>query len=261
MLRVFLHHLKNAAHPLVQHLVFILETNEAEQATLERLVAGTNISLVFGKERLPSIGRYHNLGFSLVQTEWAMKLDVDAMPHAQFFQLLVQVLENASEREWFNVGMFYLSANRSILLLGTATRPNKLTAIEVAAVAQNPSLYGNSKYQGPGGSNFVCRRKLYLSLGGCSDRFIGWGWEDYQQMAMLDYAWRGHCILPRPILLSNCANLVRDVISRPAAKRLIDLDAGLCLLHHWHPRELGAYVAHVEENRKALFDYLAGLVG
>lgn len=200
-----------------------------------------------------SIGYYHNLGARLATTDWLMKLDVDCIPHARYFQELLPVLFEARPREWFNGGMYYLDK----VATATRTNPGQMPI----TVEEYDSLVQGSKLSVPAGTNFICIRQDYLKLGGCDDRFQGYGWEDYQQIYMLERHQQGtlRCPLPGEVTEHNVTQRCRDEISRRKAKELIDRNPRLGLLHRWHPPPPhGAYknVAQTARNRRVLLDYI-----
>jgi len=197
-----------------------------------------------------SIGYYHNLGARNCVTEWIMKIDVDAIPHVNFFTELIPILRNARPREWFNCGMIYLTRAASESCL--SSMPLGVTSFD--SVITHRSIFSVGSYSGPASTNFICRREDYLCLGGCDERFKGWGWEDYQQIYMLEHHWTQKDPLPGPITLLNVTQRCRDEISRPKAGGLFGVNRRLCLLHHWHPPV--AKAATSSANRAVLLDYI-----
>lgn len=203
-----------------------------------------------------SIGYYHNLGAKLCSSPWMMKLDLDAMPHTTYFKKLLPVIAKAKPREWFNGGMFFLNKYYSNFILGNDD--SVLTEATVQQILRNPTSYTNSSYMIPQASNFICRREEYLTLGGCDERFQGWGWEDYQQLYMLDRYERGKDPLVEKVTVANVTQKCRDIIGRPKALQLLHADPSLCLLHKWHPPVEGqpGYKSNSGKNRQILLEYI-----
>lgn len=239
-----------ARHPEVRHLLMACDTVRPSYAPL----VPDNVDLVaafrVGDE---SIGHYHNVGAGIATTEWIMKMDVDAMPNVEYFTALVEVLKNSLSWQWFNGGMFHVSKQASAMHLPA----EPLSMSRYFWVMNNRSSCNAGSYLLPASSNFICNRKIYLELGGCDPRFKGWGWEDYQQLYMLERNYRKSDPLPGPISLTNVTQRVRDEISRPKAKELWQIDSRLCLLHRWHKGvEDPSYRSHQSNNRQVLFDYI-----
>jgi len=177
-----------------------------------------------------SIAHYHNLGAAQADTEWIMKLDVDTFPHVTYFHHLESIVQTAGKCEWFNGGMMYLTQAASSSYL---CQP--ILEEDYDHIVHNWSSYSSNGYPHPAATNFVCRRKDYLSFGGCDSRFKGYGWEDYSQIYMLERHQLGNDPLPGPITLQNVTQRCRDEISRRKALELFRRNGKLCLFHHWHP--------------------------
>lgn len=218
---------KSAWVPEVQHLIYFV--NEQPPAWWRSEVGMAPIDMVY-KEADPSlsIGHYHNLGAIQADTEWIMKLDVDTIPNRKFFAALIPVLRSAKEREWFNAGMIYLSR--------TAT--NRITIpVEdqvYKSVMSLPRAYTTAEGYFPQATNFICRKADYLKLGGCDERFRGYGWEDYQQIYVLERHQREEDPLPGAVGIENVTQRCRDEISRPKARELANKSQWLTLFHRWH---------------------------
>lgn len=228
----------------VHHIVFFVGEHVPPWVTEK--FSHPNFEYVAYPQDLPgsrSIGYYHNLGARRATTEWIMKLDVDALSNVAYFKSLVEVLGTARPREWFNGGMFYLSTQVSSYLTPSAVIDTKYYTL---MRQQCPTL---------GGSNFICRREEYLALGGCHPGFEGWGWEDYQQLYMLESYQRQACPLPGIVSLRNVTQRCRDEISRPKARELQSRCEWLGLLHRWH-NPSGKDRSRSEANRRLLLDYI-----
>lgn len=248
-LRAWLAAIRGAQHPEVHHLLYVLGDEP-----LPPEVRQLPIQVVrhYSQESHHSIGYFHNLGASEAGTEWMMKMDVDALPNPEYFNALVDVLRMAGEREWFNGGMFYVTESVSRNWLS-----GSLTMGRYFDIMRNRVACSSSSYSLPASSNFICRRGDYLNLGGCDERFKGWGWEDYQQIYMLERFRRGDDPLPGPVSLMNVTQRCRDEISRPKAKVLWEHDSRLCLIHRWHPASMDpSYRSFQAQNKRILFDYI-----
>lgn len=191
-----------------------------------------------------SIGHYHNLGAKHADREWIMKLDIDAIPNQHYFQELLPILKAAKPREWFNGGMIYVPQSYTKEYLPKSEMP-----------VDRDIYLKFAKSFPPQATNFICRREEYLELGGCDPGFKGWGWEDYQQIYMLQKHFLNADPLPGDIDFNNVTQRCRDEISRPKALELRMKSIWLCLLHRWHPRSIG-FNKHANNNKKVLLDYI-----
>lgn len=231
--------------PEVKHLLYFGGPEKVEFEDVPRLHVCVDEKM-HGK----SIGYYHNAGARLADTEWIMKFDVDCIPNTEFFKRLIPVLKNAKPRQWFNCGMLNVNQAASNWLLGEYNLP--LTVHSYLEVLSNRNAYIQG-YQMPASTNFICRRADYLALGGCDPLFKGWGWEDYQQIYMLERHFLGKPPLEGAVDWENVTQRCRDEISRVRALELYNIDQHLCLLHHWHP--LVNKNDH-SANKRVLLDYI-----
>lgn len=248
--------LECARHPGVSHLVMFV--GEPVPAGIqERYKSDPHFRFVSFPDDTPgflSIGHYHNWAAKEAGTEWIMKLDVDALPHDFYFTALVPLLFRAAPRDWFNGGMFYLTPGRTSCLFQMRSSVSLEFYSAILDDLQNSTEIPHI----PAASNFICRRQDYLDLGGCDPRFRGYGWEDYQQLYMLERHRLGKCPFDRNISLRNITQRCRDELSRRKAGELWKCSRWLCLLHHWHSKlHSGDYRSnvHLENNRRVLFDY------
>jgi hypothetical protein len=243
-LKVWIKAIRAAACYEVNHLlIFVDERAPREIADFTDLW----VVEVVGKEH--SIGHWHNIGARMLTSDWIMKLDVDTIPNPRYFKELLPILVWAAPREWFNGGMLYLNRKSSALL-----ETKDLTERNYTEIIENPGFYSANSYLRPAGTNFICRRQEYLDLGGCDERFRGYGWEDYQQIYMLERHQRGANPLPGRVDLLNVTWRCRDDISRAKAWELFQKNKWLCLLHKWHARS--PYRSAMGDNRTLLLDYI-----
>lgn len=246
-----------ATIPGIRHFVFFI----GESVAVPPINFGETIDNFSWASRpeLPglSIGHYHNLGARLAETEWIMKMDVDTIPHVNFFKELLPVLQTAGGKEWFNCGMVYLDQTSSDTFLSESNLP--LQVDRYSHIMENRKKYSGSSYLHPAATNFICRRQSYLDLGGCDERFQGWGWEDYQQIYMLEKHQLGSDPLPGAVTRANVTARCRDEISRRKALDLWKRNHWLCLLHHAHPSAVGSNYKtprNIETNRGTLLGYI-----
>ena len=250
-LKVWLKAIRAAAHPEVNHLIFFIgEVAPRKELDFTDLWTVDVIGIHFKEGR--SIGYYHNEGAKMTTSEWIMKLDIDTLPNPRYFKELLPILVWAAPREWFNGGMLYLNRKASALL-----DTKDLTERNYTEIMENPGFYSANSYLRPAGTNFICRRQEYLDLGGCDERFAGYGWEDYQQIYMLERYQRGACPLSGRLDITNVTWRCRDEISRVKAWELFQRNKWLCLMHRWHARSVAnAYRTHMDANRRVLLDYI-----
>ena len=246
-LKVWLKTIRAAAHSEVNHLLFFVDERaprDVDDFTDLWVVEVT------GKEY--GIGHWHNVGARMLTSEWIMKLDVDTLPNPRYFKELLPILAWAAPREWFNGGMLYLTRKSSVQL-----ETKDLSERSYTEIIENPGFYSCSSYLRPAGTNFICRRQEYLDLGGCDERFVGYGWEDYQQIYMLERHQRQACPLPGRLDVMNVTWRCRDEISRTKAWELFQRSKWLCLLHRFHARSnTDNYRSHMDANRRVLLDYI-----
>lgn len=205
-----------------------------------------------------SIGHYHNLGALFAPTEWIMKLDVDALPNVRFFKELIPLLQKAGHFEWFNCGMLMASQHTTNTFLTADRMP--LSEEAYNTIRLNLLQYCGPACAGPVATNFICRTKTYLALGGCDEDFRGYGWEDYQQIYMLERHQLGNrSPLPGKIDFDNVTRRCCREVSRQKARELFKRNTWLCLLHHFHPASSDTkYKTHetMKRNRQVLLDYI-----
>lgn len=249
MLKGWLESIRGAAHPEVEHWIYFIGENPPPW--WNQAVAGLPVRTIPRSEPPGfSIGHYHNIAAISADTEWIMKMDIDTVPNVRYFRHLLPVLHSAKEREWFNGGMIYLSRSASNRLQMPVSES---TYSSIMAV---PRAYTSSNGHEPAGSNFICRRIEYLKLGGCLEAFRDYGWEDYQQLYMLQRHQLGKDPLPGHVTMDNVTSRCRDEIGRPKAKELHGRDRWLVLLHRWHPVANNKTQEAMGRNRAILFDYV-----
>lgn len=246
MLEVWLEAIRSCSIPEVEHILFNVGNGPSMLTAAEQL-------RIVPIASLKSIGHAHNFGAKRATTEWIMKLDVDTLPSLNFFSDLLDVLAGAKEREWFNCGMVYFRQAMSTHYLSKDKMP--LSPGFVENVTTQLPTYSTGSYTLPSATNFICRRADYLALGGCDPRFDGYGWEDYQQIYMLERYQLGRDPLLGVVTLDNVTRRCRDEISRKKARELFERNRTLCLFHRWHP-PAEKNRAKVDANRKVLFDYI-----
>jgi hypothetical protein len=247
MLKGWVDALQLASVPEVRHIIFFIGEDPPEWFNACKAPV---LAVQCAEQPGKSIGHYHNEGAELAKTEWIMKLDIDTVPNVRYFRHLLPILQNAKEREWFNGGMIYLSRSASNRLMIPVTES---TYSSIMAV---PRAYTASNGHEPAGSNFICRRSEYLKLGGCLETFRGYGWEDYQQLYMLERHQLGRDPLVGHVTIDNVTSRCRDEISRPKAKELHGRDRWLVLLHRFHQPAGNKTQDQMARNRAVLFDYV-----
>lgn len=252
MLLGWLRSIKGASTPEVRHIVYFVGEDPPDWWKGE---AGDLQMETFARTEEPgkSIGHYHNLGAEHASTDWIMKMDIDTIPCVQFFKHLLPVLREAKAREWFNAGMLYLSRNATDRL----TFP--VREDDFKRIVATPRLYTSSSGWYPQATNFICRRGDYLKLGGCSSGFRHYGWEDYQQIYMLEHNQLLADPLPGPVDMTNVTQRCRDEIGKRKAAQLFNRDRFLCLFHRWHPPSTNPDYknpAQLDRNRAVLLEYV-----
>jgi hypothetical protein len=257
MLRGWVRAIRGASIPEVKHFVYFVGENPPEWWTSE--VQDAPI-IAFRRDEpggSNSIGFYHNIGAISASSEWIMKLDIDTIPNVKLFSGLMPVIKVAQPRQWFNCGMITIGKASSEVLLADDRLP--LVPERYLHLLENRKIHACGGYKDPSATNFICRRNDYLNLGGCNDRFKGWGWEDYQQIYFLERYARGNDPLPGFVDHSNVTQRCRDEIARPKAMELWRKNKFLCLLHRFHgPSSDPEYKnsENTEHNRSVLFEII-----
>jgi hypothetical protein len=253
MLKGWVHAMRGASLTEVDHIIYFIGTPPPDWWASE--TTGLPLQSIYQSESPGlSIGHYHNLGAARSQSEWIMKLDIDVIPNVNYFASLLPLLACAPERAWYCGGMLMLSRNTSARL------KLPLSMSDYQRIISVPRLYTSATGWLPQGTNFICRREEYLKLGGCDERFRGYGWEDYQQIYMLERHQLGGSGLPLPGLvdLDNVTRRCRDEISRKKAFELYAKDSNLCLFHRFHPPGVGNR-GQMDRNRELLYSYIRGV--
>lgn len=237
-----------ATIPEVQHFLYWIKGD------VPRARLGLSIQFI-STDSPSSIGHIHNIGAENCGTEWMMKLDVDCIPNAEFFKALLPVLQSARQARWFNAGMFMVDAQLSRQFLSQDALPLTFGLYEHLMRALQ-SKCGREAVR-PVSTQFICRTEEYLMLGGCLPAFKGWGWEDYQQIYMLERHWLGRDPFEgQSVHINNVTRLCRDQISRPKAAELFQRNPYLALMHHYHePAERNQRA--MDRNKVLLYDYIA----
>lgn len=221
-------------HPRVRHLLldFSDYRNQEEMPAWPQKEPGDNFDLV--KIGLPpdgvrSIGDGINAGAMISTTDWIMKLDVDMMPHEGLWEAIVNMIEDPGDQEWFNLGAVYLLNRVSIRLAEKAV--DSLRYARVIDAIDRPKMITNRPLSG---TQFICRRRDYLAIGGTDPGFRGYAWEDYSIVFRLNRLSKN----PRPISpvrLDTTTRTLKTEIVEPMAKEAFERDRRLTCLHHYHP--------------------------
>lgn len=243
-LRAWLKALKNAHRPFVRHLLIDPGTTIGNK---EKGYIESNYPVEIHQppdleHGIMSIGHWHNWAAEkLIDGGWMMKLDVDCLPHTEFFDALSQYIDQG-QMNWFNIGFFRINREQSRRLSNII---DLNLYRELSAGLQ------------PEASHFCIRLDKYLELGGCDSRFIGYGWEDYQQLYRMAEDEMGEDPLHGIVDIHNVTTRCRDEISRPLCRRTWSDDNRLALLHKWHGSSLDPrYKQHIQDNKKVLLNYI-----
>lgn len=214
-----------------------------------------------GERYLFSIGEWHNYGIARADSKWVMKLDCDVVGSSSFFVSLCNMLKHNGDearRKWFNVGFFNLL--RSVTATYDAHAGNEAAQENILNMVNGQPEGCTLAPHYPVASQFVCTKEAYMSFGGCSRKFRGYGWEDYQQLYDLArWSNGGKRVFPfEKIAYNTVAVLCRDKISRTMSRELWEQDRRLCLFHRWHdthnnPKD---YKSHLPDNLQVLLDHV-----
>lgn len=249
MLEVWVEAIRTTSRPDIEHILVVVGEKAPQIPNPPKSLRVVEVAM---PERF-SIGHVHNMGAKMANSEWIMKLDIDTLPTLNLFHELKLLLRDAGPRDWYNIGMIYIKQVFSKGMLSKEKMPIGPATLKM--VADNLRLYSAHGYFYPAASNFVCRTQDYLDLGGCDERFNGYGWEDYQQIFMLERYQRAKDPLPGCITSENITTRCREEISRPKAKSLFLGNPNFCLFHRWH-RMGHKDRALMEGNRQLLLDYV-----
>ena len=249
MLEVWMEAMRHCTIDDVEHLLFFVGEQPSAFPALPKGLRVVQYPLT---EKF-SIGHCHNMGARLANTEWIMKIDVDTLPSLAFFRELRDLLESASPREWFNCGMVYFKPVFSQSLLALGSQPICETRHKM--ICANLRLYSSRGYCKPAATNFICRTQDYIDLGGCHKEFHGYGWEDYQQIYMLERYQQAKDPLPGGVTPANVTQRCREEISRRKALELFERNRIFCLFHRWHANA-PKHHKMMDRNRRILLEYI-----
>lgn len=209
-----------------------------------------------------TIGHWHNRGAREADSTWFMKLDADVFAFPSFWLAMEEELGRMEAKNnpalWCNVGFFYLTR----MATDMARRSALNDRTEDYFRCNLNSVRWTHKPHLPAASQFICRRETYLELGGCHPDFKGYGWEDYQQLYMLERNFQGKPLYkPGELQLDTITGTLREDLSRSRARALYKKDPRLSLFHQRHPRApaSSAYRSFTAHNRKVLLDYVTRL--
>ncbi len=201
-------------------------------------------------EEVFQIGVALNQGAARTDAEYIFKQDVDCLPPPGFYDRLLAYIDeiNFDPLSWANVGVFYCNRWFSAKYL------DGVISERTYLLAKNCDRF-KERLKNACGNCFLVQRKHFLQLGGFSQRFLGWGWEDYHFAYLLEKTLRPEFELSSHNLATITA-VCRDEIARP--KNTITNARDIILLHRWHdplenPPEYGSYVDH---NRQVLRDLI-----
>lgn len=193
-----------------------------------------------------TIGHAHNFVALTASSKFILKQDVDCLPFPGFYKELTDFVRRLERhgRRWANLGVYYCSKWCSDRFL--SGRVSKTTFDRISS---DDSLKEEIKYAC--GNCFLVERELYLSIGGTSEGFRGWGWEDYQVLYFLkrheepSYSLKG-------VPVESIVEEIREEIARPSNK--LTNDENLIFLHRWHAPESrdSRYFSYIDQNRRHL---------
>lgn len=248
-LEVLLSNLKNVSTTYVDfHLISLGDANTLLSKKCED--AGVNFHYQ-DYQGLFSIGKAINTGAKLVKGEYILKQDVDCLPYPGLYEKLVEHTISIDDNKfaWANIGVYYCNSYFSQKYLhGPVTYETYLNA------KYNDSY--KEKLKIACGNCFLVNREHYLEIGGISDRFHGWGWEDYQLLYYLEKAFNPAFKLSsynERSVVKNC----REELARPKNAFTNELD--LIFLHRWHDKAKDEknYRKYTQSNRELLLELVS----
>lgn len=200
-----------------------------------------------------SIGVAHNYGATISKSEYILKQDVDCLPFAGLYnKILSHILTlRSNQKSWSNIGFFYCNKEFSI------THLNGIISNDLyEQVKNNDNLKETLKYAC--GNNFLVNREHFLKIGGCSQLFKGWGWEDYQVLYFLEKYYNPNFSLSE-YKIDSITQKCRDEIARP--KNQITNQKNIIFLHKWHDpmNNESQYMSFVETNKLHLLYLVSNL--
>lgn len=247
-LRILLSNIRQVrARNLEFHLISLGDSSDEVRLLCES--ANVNYHFV-AHDRVFQIGVALNYGAKCTTADYILKQDVDCLPPPGFYDRVLMYIDELAHdpKAWANVGVFYCNRWFSNKFL------NELVSEKTYLLAKHKSRF-KERLKNACGNCYLVQRLHYLALGGCSERFIGWGWEDYQVAYFLEKALHPHFELSShelPTITAVC----RDEIARP--KNALTNARDIVFLHRWHdpgenPPEYGAYIDH---NRRILWELI-----
>ncbi|MBK6949580.1 MAG: hypothetical protein IPH16_17205 [Haliscomenobacter sp.] len=195
-----------------------------------------------------TIGLAHNYGAKIAIGEYILKQDVDCIPYVSFYDKVLDFLNvlRPDKRNWANIGVYYCNKYFSEKYL------NRVVDFKTFQLAKENDDF-KEEIKKACGNCYLINREHYLSFGGCSGRFQGYGWEDYQVLYYLKMLSTPKFRLSE-YKIDSIVACCRDEIARPSNHATNELD--IVFLHKWHDPNINKdnYRNYLEVNRKALLE-------
>jgi predicted glycosyltransferase involved in capsule biosynthesis len=192
------------------------------------------------------LGKGHNIGARVSNAKYIMKQDIDCVPYIGLYERLLPFVNSElgkRPKEWLNVAVFYAQRQFTEQFL------RNFVTYETYCEIRNKS-YNQFMFKMACGNQYIINREHYLSFGGVSDKFIGYGWEDYQVIAYLEK------ILNPSLNFENETEetitfRIRDSLARE--KNKITNAEDLILIHRFHPSyKDDGYRDNLQKNKSVL---------
>ena len=247
-LRILLANLCQEHSPRIEfHLISLGDRSDEVRHLCER--ARVQLHVV-AHEGVFQIGVALNHGAACTDAQYILKQDVDCLPPPGFYNRLLAYIDEIASNpfSWANIGVFYCNRWFSAKFL------DGIVSEKTYFLAKHNDRF-KERLKKACGNCFLVERRHYLKLGGFSQRFIGWGWEDYHFAYVLEKTLHPKFELSSHELTTITA-VCRDEIARP--KNASTNARDIVFLHRWHdPADNSSeYIAYVDHNRRVLLDLI-----
>lgn len=236
-------HIKTCSNPEIE---FILVSLGDDDSRVKDICQSSRIKYIYKDyQGIFSNGYGHNIAAEIASGKWLFKLDVDCIPYVDFFDKLLNYIKKylKEKKDFLNVGCYFMYSNYEI--------KNNLINYYNFKNIQNRDIkkYNKEKI---GGMLYVVNRQHYLDIGGTPKDFIGFGWEDYYIIYLLQKKQNPNFKLSE-YPEGRLHVIIREEIARPVQNKTNK--KGLITVHLYHDKNRNsAFYQKAKENRKVLYE-------
>lgn len=244
---------------LSDDISFLLVDDGSDPAMVPKIreaCADLNISYIYvdTSEQSFSVGRCRNIGAEYACSEFIFMQDIDLMPYEGFYRdLLLEIAAQGMQENachFLMIPYIFLTSQGTELFRRTDPALRRQRLIQ-AAILNDKTLV--EKFS-TGTSANLYNRLWYLSRGGNSQDFVGWGYEDLEFNSRMIRHLK-HFPMPEDWSVEEYNfNSVTEYRTYKAVYRLFGdmaMMKGIVLFHAWHPVfESGDYAEKAKINRE-----------